>query len=198
MKDAVKDEESGAGSLRTIRSQNEKLLKQVERISRDNFNMEEAYNLLEQLDQLEITVNQTDATLDKGIGKINFLENNLREMGIAIKSERIEECEQSTKQSNASIDNLKRLLDRLRAQLTIIEKDQSHMNDEFNDLEKKKETLGFKQETDKKLKEWKGLELVKDKFKAHIEKMEALYDEKYRVREQTSSIEFNNIDKECD
>ena len=97
MKDAVKDEESGAGSLRTIRSQNEKLLKQVERISRDNFNMEEAYNLLEQLDQLEITVNQTDATLDKGIGKINFLENNLREMGIAIKSERIEECEQSTK-----------------------------------------------------------------------------------------------------
>ena len=72
------------------------------------------------------------------------------------------------------------------------------MNDEFNDLEKKKETLGFKQETDKKLKEWKGLELIKDKFKAHIEKMEALYDEKYRVREQTSSIEFNNIDKECD
>lgn len=72
------------------------------------------------------------------------------------------------------------------------------MTDEFNDLEKKKESLSFKYETDKKLKEWKGLELGKDKFKAHIEKLEAVYDEKYRVRESTSSIEFNNIDKECD
>lgn len=198
MKEAIKDEESGASALRTIKSQNEKLSKQAERISRDNFNMEEAYSLLEQLDQLEVTVTQTDAVLDKGLAKINNLEALLKEMEIAIKSERIEECEQSTKQSNASIDNLKRLLDRLRAQLTIIEKDQSHMNDEFNDLEKKKESLGFKQETDKKLKEWKGLEIVKDRFKAHIEKMEALYDEKYRVRDTTSSIEFNNIDKECD
>ena len=41
----------------------------------------------------------------------------------------------------------------------------------------------IKQETDKKLKEWKSLELVKDKFKAHIERLEAVYDEKYRVRE---------------
>ena len=198
MKDTVRDEEAAAGQLRTIKAQNEKLQKQTERISRDNFNMEEAYSLIEQLDQLETLVLQTDSMLDKSLNRMSNLDTLLKEMNVAIKSERIDECEVSFKQSNASIDNLKRLLDRLRAQLTIIEKDQNHMNDEFNDLEKKKETLSFKQETDKKLKEWKVFELVKDKYKGQIEKLEVIYDEKYRVRDQTSSIDFNNIDKECD
>jgi len=49
--------------------------------------------------------------------------------------------------------------------LSIIEKDQQYIQDEFVDMEKKKETLAFRMEADKKLKEWKGFVLTKDKLR---------------------------------
>ena len=63
------------------------------------------------------------------------------------------ECESAQKLTISTLDHLKRTLDRLKAKINVIEKDQQYLVDEFNDMEKKKEGLSFKQEVDKRTRD---------------------------------------------
>lgn len=58
----------------------------------------------------------------------------------------------------------------------MIEKEQEYLLDEFNDMEKKKESLSFRQEYDRKMKEWKTLVVNKDKLRGQITSLETIFD----------------------
>jgi hypothetical protein len=57
-------------------------------------------------------------------------------------------------------------------------------------MEKKKENLAFKQEADKKLKEWKSLVMLKDKLRVQLESLEQIYNDRLRERESINGAEF--------
>lgn len=63
-------------------------------------------------------------------------------------------------------------------------------------MEKKKESLSFKSEADRKLKEWKALIMTKDKLKSQLTNIETIFDQRQRDRDSVSGAEFLRIKKE--
>lgn len=56
MFDINADEDQAANLLRQVLAQTERLQKQTQRLSRENFNLEEANELLVQLDQMDTLI----------------------------------------------------------------------------------------------------------------------------------------------
>lgn len=82
--------------------------------------MDEVYNIINELGGMEISNKQISDNLDNSIKKINLLEPLIRDLELKIKNERIADCESSQKLSFASLDSLRRILDRIRAILHVI------------------------------------------------------------------------------
>jgi len=68
--------------------------------------------------------------------------------------------------------------------------------DEFNDMEKKKESLSFKQELEKKVKENSTFKVIRDKYKSTRDSQEKIYEEKQRNRDSVAAQEFQKLKKE--
>ena len=105
-----------------------------------------------------------DKKLDEGIKKANRIEPKIKDLEAKIKNDRMTECESVHKITISNLDHFKRSLNRLKARLNMIEKDQGYLADEYNDMEKKKESLIFKQEIDKRIKEHHTYVIFKDKI----------------------------------
>ena len=125
--DARNDEEQGSAGLKMLQTQLDRLSKRADAINRENFNLQDCNDIIQGLDDLDGQHDKTKNSFDEGIKKVNGLEDLLSDLEKKLKAERITECEKEQKLVVQDLEKLKRLLDRLKNQLGIIEKDQQYI-----------------------------------------------------------------------
>jgi chromosome segregation ATPase len=151
--------------------------KKLDAVDPEKVNLNNMADLMGEMKKLDDNFDNLEERVEAAENKLDDLNNRYNDLEDRIKLDKRHEAGKAIKETQSHLDELIRKLKNIDSQLTMIDKETDHLNDEFKDKEKTDELTNF----DKKVGEKKDSHATKsgqkDNYQQRIKDLEKLYEE---------------------
>eukprot|EP00347_Sterkiella_histriomuscorum_P011164 403373507 len=198
--EANQDEEFANENTRQIQSKIDRYQKQfLKMIPIQLKDITQCDDIVESLNKLDLHIKFTEQMIEDAYKKIKDFDKAFKECEDQIRNKRIKDAEKALGVAFGSLDKMNKILEKLRGDVDKVEKDQKDLiNNKFEDQEKQRDTSQFAREIESKIDMLNEYVQKRDNFKHSLEGLKSDYENKLKLRETPTGLEFKKIQQDSD